>query len=460
MHKKRESPAHSTSFLQEIKKHQRDAFRTLGPAGIVTVIGFVITFFFIEPAPPRSLVIATGPEDGNYYKTGLAYAEFLKEKGIDLQVRETAGSLENFDLLMNDDNVDIAIVQGGAAPVGLDKNSVESLASLYLEPIWIFHRPSLELASLRDFSKLRISIGDPGSGTQALAKLLFEENGVSSSDGFTRFVSAGATESVEMLHRGEVDAIVLVLAPQVPIIRQLLLEEKYRLFDFERQDAYSKRFGFLESISLGRGVIDLELDLPRTKLNLIAPYANLVATPSLHDALIPLLLDAATSEHFSGGLLVKAGELPSLIGSEFGNNDVAREYINHGPSLFQRHLNFWVASLIDRAKIMLIPLIALLFPLIKLAPPIYRWRIRSRIYRWYAILKGMDQGLLGADAQELKRFEVQLLEMESELSELDVPLSYMQEFYNLHLHIDLVKRRLRVSERNISDPPSGRATIG
>jgi len=447
MRKKDNLLAHSSSFLQEIKKHQRDAFRTLGPAGIITVLGFVITFFFIEPAPPRSLVLATGPEEGNYYKTGLAYAEFLKQKGIDLRVLETAGSLENFNLLINDEDVDLAIVQGGATPAGFDKSAVESLASLYLEPVWIFHRPALELSSLRDFSKLRISVGDVGSGTQALAELLFEENGVSSADGATRFINAGATESIEMLERGEVDAIVLVVSPQAPVIRQLLLQERYRLFNFERQDAYSKRFGFLESVTIERGVIDLNMDLPRRKLSLIAPYANLVATPSMHDALIPLLLDAATIEHFSGGLIMNAGELPSLIGSEFGNNEVAREYIKHGPSLFQRHLNFWVASLIDRAKIMLIPLIALLFPLIKLAPPIYRWRIRSRIYRWYAILKGMDKRLSNSSTLERQKFGLQLLEMESELSELDVPLSYMQEFYNLHLHIDLVKRRLKEVER-------------
>ena len=442
--------AHSSSFLQEIKKHQRDAFRTLGPAGIITAIGFVITFFFIEPAPPRSLVIATGPEDGNYYKTGLAYAEFLKQKGIDLRVRETAGSLENFNLLINDKDVDLAIVQGGATPAGFDVTAVESLASLYLEPVWIFHQPGLELSSLRDFSNLRISIGDVGSGTQALARLLFEENGVSSATGSTRFVNAGATESIAMLEREEVDAIVLVLSPQAPVIRQLLLQERYRLFNFERQEAYSKRFGFLESVNIERGVIDLNMDLPRTNLSLIAPYANLVATPSMHDALIPLLLDAATVEHFSGGLIVKAGTLPSMVGSEFGNNEVATEYVKHGPSLFQRHLNFWVASLIDRAKIMLIPLIALLFPLIKLAPPIYRWRIRSRIYRWYAILKGMDQRLFDSSMSELQQFEHQLLEMEAELSELDVPLSYMQEFYNLHLHIDLVKRRLKQAEHAVN----------
>ena len=104
-----------------------------------------------------------------------------------------------------------------------------------------------------------------------------------------------------MLEREEVDAIARVLSPQAPVIRQLLFEERYRLFNVERRLDYSKRFGFLEPVNIERWVIDLNMDLPRTNLKLIAAYANLVATPSMHDELIPLLLDAATVEHFSEG---------------------------------------------------------------------------------------------------------------------------------------------------------------
>ncbi|MBO6564140.1 MAG: ABC transporter substrate-binding protein [Pseudomonadales bacterium] len=428
--------------LQQIRDHQREAFRTLGPAGAITLIGFIITFFFIEPAPPDVIRIATGPSDGNYYSSGLAYADFLKTKGIELQIQETAGSEENFKLLIHDKGTNLAIVQGGAVPKDVNPESFESIASLYLEPVWIFYRPGLELGRLGDFSGLTISIGRDGSGTQKLAKFLFAENGVSPNSGGTEFVNLGPRDSISKLKSGDIDALVLVLSPEAQLIRDLLYSSEVSLFSFDRNQAYSKRYGFLEAVTLERGVIDLEKDIPSEAINLVAPYANLIATPSFHDALIPLLLDAATISHFSGGLLADAGEFPSLVGSEFNNSEIAREYIEHGPSLFQRHLNFWVASLIDRAKIMLIPLIALLFPLIKLAPPIYRWRIRSRIYRWYAFLNSLDQKLRDKDSWDLEKYQAQLAQMEAELAELEVPLSYMQEFYDLHIHVDLIKRRL------------------
>ena len=435
-------------LMQQLRAHQRETFRTLGPAGILTIIGFIITFFFIEPAPPRSLVIATGPESGNYYAAGRAYADFLAAKGISLEVRATAGSVENFELLTGDNSIDLAIVQGGSAPSGIASGKIEALASLYLEPLWIFHRKDLSAKRLEDFAGKNIGVGPVGSGSGALATLLFDANAVApDDDAGTRFINADLETSIRQLRENDVDAIVLVLSPESPIILELLGDPALDVFSFERNAAYAKKFGFLKAVTLDRGVIDLREDLPTRPLKLVAPYANLVASRALHDAIIPLLLDAATSQHYNGGLLADAGELPSLIGSEFQPSEISRDYLTHGPSMFQRHLNFWVASLIDRAKIMLIPLVALLFPLIKLAPPIYRWRIRSRIYNWYAILQGVDNSLQSENTEELKHYEKQLKDMETELASLEVPLSYMQEFYNLHLHLDLVKRR--ITEKNL-----------
>ena len=105
-------------------------------------------------------------------------------------------------------------------------------------------------------------------------------------------------------------------------------------------------------------------------------------------------------------------------------------------------MGFWMASLIDRAKIMLVPLLILLIPLAKLAPPVYRWRIRSRIYRWYALLRGIDQTLRDGDNDALQEIRKKLIGIERELEEVTVPLSYMEEFYHLRLHIDLVKRQV------------------
>jgi hypothetical protein len=207
-------------------------------------------------------------------------------------------------------------------------------------------------------------------------------------------------------------------------------------------------------VILERGVIDLALDLPRHPVRLIAPAANLVATRELHDAFIPLLLEAATDVHSAGGLLTDSGAHPSLDAVEFPPNESARQYLTHGASFFQRHLSFWVASLIDRTKIMLVPLLMLLVPLVKLAPPVYRWRIRSRIFRWYDILRRVDQSLPIEGRDELADCERMLTKMERELEEITIPLAYMEEFYNLHLHIDLVKRRVAGRLASGSSQPS------
>jgi TRAP transporter TAXI family solute receptor len=409
---------------------------------LVAVAGFLIAFYFVEPPPPKELVIAAGSADGNYYAAAQQYAQLLKENGIELTIRETAGSVENYELLLNDDSVQLAIVQGGTAPQAPRIERLEALATLYLEPLWVVHRGGLSIGQLSDLQGKRIAIGQAGSGTQVLSEMLLNANGVQEGHGKTTFFRENASRSMRMLERGDVDAAFFVLSAESPIVRDLLRSEQLELLSLYRSQAYAQRYPFLKSIVLFRGVIDLERDLPRSDVQLIAPVANLVATPELHDAFIPLLLEGAINAHETGGLVTDPGKQPSLDGSEFPPNAVARHYMKYGPSFFQQHLGFWIASLIDRAKIMLVPLIVLLIPLVKLAPPVYRWRIRSRIYRWYALLRGIDQALRTGRVDELLDFGRKLNAVERELEEVTVPLSYMEEFYHLRLHIDLVKRRL------------------
>jgi hypothetical protein len=128
-------------------------------------------------------------------------------------------------------------------------------------------------------------------------------------------------------------------------------------------------------------------------------------------------------------------------------NRSAAEYFKDGPSLFDRYLPFWVASLISRTRILLVPLLTLMIPLIRLTPPIYRWRIRSGIYRWYEVLRRIDQGLSDPHAgRSILVHRAELERIEAELREINVPLSYMQEFYNLRLHLELVRRRVNAQE--------------
>ena len=454
------TPDSKPRLLDELRESRRDLVKTCGPAVLVALAGFLLAFYFVEPPPPGELVIAAGPADGNYYAAAKQYAQLFEENDVKLTIRETAGSVENYELLLNDDSVQLAIVQGGTSPQAPGIERLEALATLYLEPLWVFHRAGLSIEQLSDLRGKRVAVGQAGSGTKVLTETLLNANGVQDGRGKTTFVTHNVSRTIGMLEHGDIDAAFFVLAAESAIVRDLLCNEQFELLSFYRNQAYAQRYPFLKSVVLSRGVIDLTRDLPRRDVQLIAPVANLVATRELHDAFIPLLLEAAISTHEAGGLVSDPGKQPSLNGSEFTPNAVARHYLKYGPSFFQKYLGFWIASLIDRAKIMLVPLVVLLIPLVKLAPPVYRWRIRSRIYRWYALLRGIDQALRTARVDELQEFAKKLSAVEWELVEVSVPLSYMEEFYHLRLHIDLVRRRLEQLQAEPEDrrpalPPHG-----
>jgi len=450
----------STAGILETKlKNTRRQLRSLwlkmwGGGIVLVIVAFAVAWFFVEPAPPDRIVIAAGPSDGAYYQFAQEYAKYFQKHGIKLEVRETAGSLENYELLKSDPEVNLAIVQGGTAPEGIEYQAgLESLGSLFLEPVWVFYRSDENLSDLRDLAGLTVSIGEQGSGTQALATRLLVSSGVSVEDG-RRIVSLPNTEADKKLKSGEVDAIFLVGQPRSQMVQDLLRADGVKLLSFARHGAWSRYFSYLSDVKLYRGVIDLKRDIPQQDVDLIAPAANLVATTDLHQAFVPLLLEAASESHGKGNPIVSDKEFPNLKLIEFPVNRMARSFFESGPPMLQKHLPFWVASFIDRGKILLIPILTLLFPLFKIAPPLYRWRIRSRIYRWYRLLREIEADLKDTPAREtLEHHQAAIREMHAELDELtSVPLSYMEEFYNLRLHVEYVGRRV---ERALEVTPSG-----
>jgi TRAP transporter TAXI family solute receptor len=408
------------------------------------ILGFTLTWFFVQPAPPRNISIATGPKDGAYYKFGMLYADFLRRQGIQLELISTAGTPENYQVLLENNGVDLAIVQGGAMPSNLHAaDTIESLASLYFEPVWVFHRADLSISDLRDLGQLRIAIGIENSGTAAVAQLLLKENGIESS-AETELLPLGGRQAAQALKEGRIDAAIFVMSPRSDLIQELAATDNIRLLSLQRHEAYARRHPFLTSVTLERGVIDLQNDLPRRNVEMIAPVANLVANKSLNDALIPLLMRAATEIHQTQASLLQRGRLPSTEFIEFPLNSSAKRYFEQGPPFLQKYLPFWIASAFDRGKILLLPALTLLLPLFRIAPPLYRWSIRSRIFRWYEVLRGIEADLRDqAQANKLTKHASTLSEMEGELDELQtVPLAYMEEFYNLRLHVEFVERRV------------------
>jgi len=453
------SKSNRPSLLRGPRRSRWDQLKVWGPGLLLVAIGFFIASFFVKPAPPKQIVIATGSKSGSYFEFAAAYGDHLGNQGIEVVVRETAGSIENYRLLMDESSgVSVAIVQGGTAPGAVvggggasEGGEITAIASVYLEPVWVFHRGREPFTRMEQLKGRIIAVGGEGSGVRALAMQLLEETGVTATAApdaatgtATRFEPLGGQNAVDALKRGEIDAAIFVISPQAALVRDLIDEPDIHLMSLDLAPAYARRLPFLSSVTLPEGVLDLKANLPGRDVRMVAAAANIVARGDVHPAVVPLLIEAAEKAHQRGGLISDPGMFPSQRLTEFPMNRAAEYYFENGKSFLYRVLPFWAASMADRMKILLLPLLTLLIPLFRLAPPLYRWRTRSRIYRWYRVLRVVDEHIgdpsksatLGEEAERLRQ-------LDEEVNSTVVPLSYMEEYYNLRVHIELMRYRLK-----------------
>ena len=416
--------------------------KTFGTAIILALAGFFVAWQFVNPAPPDTITIATGQQGGAYLLFAERYQALLAREGITLNILETAGSVENLQLLEQDaDSVDLAFVQGGTASKTASPD-LTSLASLYYEPLWVFYRGTGKLTRLTQLQHKRIAAGEPGSGTYAVTKTLLKDNQLQINP--ADILSVGDREAADALIAGKVDVAFFVASVQSPLVQELLRRQDIQLMSFERADAYTRLHHFLSRITLPEGIIDLQENIPSRDTVLLAATANLVAQDDFHPALVSLILQAAKEVHGDGSLFAQPGHFPNDQHLEFPLDDGALRYFKHGPPFLQRYLPFWTANLINRLTVMLIPLLTLLIPLFKVMPPTYRWQVRKKVYRWYRELKTLDFQHPEQLPVETLRSSIEKLDtIEEEVRKVSIPLSYSDELYNLRLHIDLVRSKLQ-----------------
>jgi uncharacterized protein len=406
---------------------------------LIVIVGFVITYQYVGAPPPKVIRIATGAKNGAYYAFAQQYARLLARDDISVEVVPTAGSVENLALLKKGD-VSLALMQGGSA-THEDKQQLQSLGSMFLEPVWIFTRASKPIKRFLDLKGQRVAVGSAGSGTYLLSTQLLSAAGISEAN--TTFVRGDSSQAAASLTQGTIDAAFFVASPVAPLIRGLLEEPYLRLLNFERAPAYGRLFPYLTPVTLAEGVVNLERNVPAQDTTLVAVSANLAARRDFHASLIPALLDATGKVHQAGGLLEQKRQFPSIDYVDLPLNDDARRYIANGPSFLFRWLPYGWAVLLDRLKILILPFLALLIPLFRIAPPLYNWRIRSKIYRWYAAVRDIDMALQNkAKTVEAQSLLDRVAELESEVASVSVPLSYTGELYNLRLHIGYLRGEL------------------
>ena len=411
-----------------------------GPAILLTGAAFAVAYHFVQPAPPRHVVMATGSKHGVYYYYGRMYRDLMAREGVDVTLDETAGSIANIGLLDRGE-ADVAFVQGGTRSDEGDTR-LRSLASLYFEPVWVFVRKDLPVARLADLRGRRVAVDGEGSGTRVVALQLLTDIGL---DGASVEISPlGGGDAATALREGRLDAAFFITAANAPLVRDLFGARDVRLLPIDRAAAYRLQHRFLSLLTLPEGAIDLGADVPAADTVLLAPAANLVVREDFHPALAELLLTEARRIHGYPGIFEEAGEFPSRKYLEYPIADAAQRFFDAGPSLLQRYLPFWAANLVDRLKIMLLPLIALAYPLFKIVPPTYDWRMRSRIDRWYSELQAIERKRESATTRdELRRRLAELDALDRKVRNLTMPVAYGNPLYSLRLHIAMLRDELQ-----------------
>ena len=425
-------------------------------------LAFFVAARFVKPAPPDTLTLTTGAADGAYHAFASRYKELFAREGVKLELKPSNGSVENLARLKDDAaNVDAGFVQGGLGLLSLnpqrqppEETTLFSLANLFYEPIWVFYQGKKELTSFAQLSGLRVAIGPLGSGTRKVALELLAAAGVDASN--ATLSDEGSRAARDLLDQNKLDAVVLIAAPEAPVVQALLRMPKLRLMSVAQAQGYARRFPYLAPVILPRGVVDLKNDVPARDVTLLASTANLVVREDVHPALAYLLLEAAVEVHGTPGLLHRPGDFPNAKATDFPLASEAKRYFQSGRPFLQRYLPFWLANFIERMLVLLIPLVAVVYPVVKALPEIFFWRQKNKIFKWYGELKFLEGDLARDDmsTEERNRHLARLDAIESEAAALHVPLAFADRVYTLRGHIAYVRLHLakEVTPAGASEP--------
>jgi uncharacterized protein len=411
----------------------------IGGAAVSLSVTFILLWIALslDPAPPRSITISTGADGGAYDAAGRRIASFLESEGVSVELINTAGSAENINRLMAG-TTDVAIVQGGVGSELVPMGRLESLGAIFYEPLWIFSAEGTRVDDIRDLSGLRIAAGDVGSGTRVLLSILFELNGVEDAI----WVEEAGSAAAAALRSGNADVAAFMTSPDRDYIRDLVADPNISVMQMERGRAYVRLLPYLSTVILHEGVLDPATNIPDEDVHLIAAAAVTVVQEDLHPAIQSLLLQAMHEDFRDGTVLSAPADFPNRHLVTFDlSSDAARYFDRGGPAFLQRYLPFWAANLVDRIWILAIPIITLLFPLFKSAPPLYLWQIHRRIKRYYRDLRLLEQSIFSEeDAPDHPDLLARLSVLESEVRKMNVPWTFFDEVYVLQTHIAYVEQ--------------------
>ena len=410
-------------------------------AALVTAVVW-LAFALLKPTPPRVVTMATAAEGSISAELGKRYREILARDGVELRLSPSAGAVAYVERLRDPKSgVSVAIIPNGIT-TARDSPELVSLGTLFYEPLWIFSRGRALVQRERLFRKLRISVGAEGSGSRAFSVEFLARLGIA--DGRNASLLAlSSRDAGEKLVRGEIDAAILLDAWESPLVRELLAARDLNLVNASRADSWVALYPYLNKVVLPAGVADMARNVPPESVTLLAPKASLVVREDLHPAIQYLLLQAAAQIHSGPGVFHKAGEFPAPESIDLPLSDQARQFYKTGPPFLQRHLPFWLAILIQQLLVLLIPVLGLLYPLLRFAPAAFDWAMRRKLFRLYRELKLLDDELATHRPHRVEDLTARLERLEEEVDHLWLPISFRPLLYQLRMHISLVRERMK-----------------
>jgi TRAP transporter TAXI family solute receptor len=408
---------------------------------LIVVLLSWMSYRFLKPFPPKTLIMATGMESGSYATFGELYRRALARDGIHVILRPTSGAVENLRLLKDRSQaVEAGFVQGTVGGIEESSNLV-SLGGLAYTPLWIFYRAQDTYDDLAQLKGKRVAIGPEGSGVRQFSLALLKVAGVSGLP--IEFLDLPYAESIQALREGKADAIMMFSSPDNRLIGELFKAKGIKLMSMGQAEAYTRRFPDLSHVVLPRGVIDPGQRTPSSDVQLLSPTTNLIVRKDLHPALVYLLLKASVEIHGGASWINKAGEFPTLTRQDDPISEQAQRFYKSGGSWLYSYLPFWAATFVERLTLILIPLGIIILPLIGIAPWIYTWRNRSKYYPWYRELRKLEKEIIeNLSIENIAAYETRLDQIEAAVSGIRLSVAFYDELFILKEHIQIVRLKL------------------
>src|SRR6516225_2709065 len=416
------------------------------PAITITVTAAAIgcaALVMLGDMPPHRIVMATGPEGSAYYEDGKRYRAALAKAGVEVQLLPTVGSVETAALLRDPHSgVSVGLIQGGVVGAA-NTAGLESLGTLAYEPLWWFHRRENQGVGVDGLRGRKIAIGPQGSGTRALSLELIKRTGMERQIG--ELLALGPREAAEKLKAGEIDVAFMMNSWDAPVVQQLLADERVALSGFPHAAAFVALYPFLNKVIVPRGVTDLARDQPPADVTLIATKTSLVVRQDLHPALQYLLLDVATEIHSGPSTFNRANEFPAAEAINMPLSSEAARFSKSGMPFLHDYFPFWMAALLGKLIILLIPILGVLYPMMRFLPRLYDWVMRSKVLRMYGELRLLEDEIadIRSTGHDTHEITARLDRLKQQANHLRMPVTYASMLYGLRDHIDLVREDLK-----------------